>query len=413
MVVGPNGTFTYHVNPSTRPFVRSRLANILGEPREQFSTSGQALPFSTAADVKYVLKAPADVLKATVRAQQPAGADSLKAYDLILLDESGKVVLAEAKAFAQENTVSYTGPDGQGVAAGTYTLRVRAGAPLVPAYTLSAAALDIVSDETPGQVETWNLTCTSGTTTQEKKVTVDRGQSVDIGSVCAPAPVTPAPGTGTPGTGPVQPGAATVRNLDAACPVGRVPRNSHRDHAGNTHDRAIQCVVWWEIAAGKTATEYQPNVPVTREQMASFVARLVEKSGGTLPADPRNAFSDDDASFHHASINKLAAAGLIDGTGGGRFSPNAVVSRAQMAKFIVNAYQHVSKRQLPRDQNAFQDDNGNVLEQFINASAQAGFTGGREGRYEPAASVQRDAMASFLARPLDLMVAEGTTRPKQ
>jgi hypothetical protein len=85
MTVGQDGRFTYHVNPSTRPFVRSRRANILGEPREELSTSGTAAPF-TSTDTAYVLEEPADVLKATVRAQQPAGADTVKAFDLFLLD---------------------------------------------------------------------------------------------------------------------------------------------------------------------------------------------------------------------------------------------------------------------------------------------------------------------------------------
>jgi hypothetical protein len=84
-----------------------------------------------------------------------------------------------------------------------------------------------------------------------------------------------------------------------------------------------------------------------------------------------------------------------------------------MAKFIVNAYEHVSDEALAPGVDRFSDDNGDLLERFINAAAQAGFTAGRDGRYEPAEPVKRDAMASFLARPLDLLVAEGTTPPKQ
>jgi hypothetical protein len=229
--------------PLDAPFVQSRRANVLGEPREELSTSGTAAPF-TSTDTAYVLEEPADVLKATVRAQQPAGADTLKAYDLVLLDTEENV-LAEARGFASENTVTFTGADGKGVPAGEYVLRVEAGAPLLPAYELEAAAFDVVSDQTPGQVEKWNLTCTNGTTTQGKEVVVDRGQSVDVGDLCA--------GTNAP----------APRNLNAACPPDRVPDNSHRDHDGNVHDRAIACVVWWEIAKGKTDTVYAPDVNVT------------------------------------------------------------------------------------------------------------------------------------------------------
>jgi hypothetical protein len=171
-------------------------------------------------------------------------------------------------------------------------------------------------------------------------------------------------------------------------------------------------MVWWEIARGTSSSRYTPELAVTREQMAAFVARLVEKAGGKLAADPRDAFSDDDTSPHQASINKLAAAGLVDGKGGGLFAPRETVSRAQMATFLVNAFEHVSATELRASRDYFADDNGNVHEARINKSADAGFTVGRNGGYDPAAPVQRDAMAAFLARTLDLLVNEGTTPPK-
>jgi hypothetical protein len=50
----------------------------------------------------------------------------------------------------------------------------------------------------------------------------------------------------------------------------------------------------------------------------------------------------------------------------------------------------------------------------INASAAAGFTNGADtGGFDPGGDVRRDQMASFLTRDLDLLVEEGTTRPKQ
>ena len=205
---------------------------------------------------------------------------------------------------------------------------------------------------------------------------------------------------------------AAVRDLNRACPPEQVPANSHTDDDTNTHERAIECMVWWEIALGQTAERYAPGVAVSREQMASFVARLIEKAGAELPADAPSAFSDDDASHHRANIDKLAAAGLVDGKGDGRFAPRETVNRAQMAKFIVNAYEYVSGNTLSRGADGFSDDNGHLLEEFIDKSYESGFTAGRDGRYEPAQPVLRDQMASFLARTLDLLVAEGVTPPK-
>jgi hypothetical protein len=204
-----------------------------------------------------------------------------------------------------------------------------------------------------------------------------------------------------------------VRSLDSACPRDRVPSGSRSDTRGNTHERAIDCMVWWEIARGFPDDTYAPTVGVTREQMASFVARLIEKGGANLPRNAPNAYSDDDASHHHDNINKLAAAGVVDGKGGGRFAPKEIVNRAQMAKFIVNGYEYVSSNGLTASRDYFDDDNGHVLEPFINKSAEAGFTVGRNGRYEPNGQVLRDQMAAFLARTLDLLVDEGTTPAKR
>src|SRR3546814_14977881 len=87
---------------------------------------------------------------------------------------------------------------------------------------------------------------------------------------------------------------------------------------------------------------------VTRAQMATFVARLLdavaELNNGsatlhTLPASGDDAFSDDDGiQPHEESIDRLAAARVVSGSGGGLFRPGAPVNRAQMAPFVNNAH---------------------------------------------------------------------------
>ena len=68
---------------------------------------------------------------------------------------------------------------------------------------------------------------------------------------------------------------------------------------------------------------------VTREQMASFLARALR-----LPAASRDYFSDDGGSIHQADINRVAEAGIAAGCGGGRYCPTAAVTRGQMAAFL-------------------------------------------------------------------------------
>ena len=205
---------------------------------------------------------------------------------------------------------------------------------------------------------------------------------------------------------------AVAREIFDACPEGDVPRNSRDDIKGNTHEFAIDCMIWYEIAKGTSATAYEPRLPVSRGQMASFIARLIEVSGGELE-DGDDAFGDDNGTTHEDNINKLAAAGIVDGTSDGVYAPFAAVSRGQMAKFLVGAYHFRSENLLAGSGDYFEDDNGSTHEADINRSAQAGITNGRAGGgYDPGADVLRDQMASFLARTLDLLVEEGTATAK-
>jgi hypothetical protein len=209
--------------------------------------------------------------------------------------------------------------------------------------------------------------------------------------------------------------AFTSRSTDAACPADQLPPNPFVDVAtGSTHERAIACLVWWGVAQGRTATSYAPAADVTREAMATFVARaILAAKPGSLPDDPPDAFLDDEASVHERAVNQLAAVGIVAGTGGRTYSPHAAVTRGQMARFLANAAAHVLGQPLPADHDAFHDDQGSVFEADINRVAQAGLTGGlADGTYGASHAVRRDQMGSFLARTLDLFVTDGAQLPR-
>ena len=200
--------------------------------------------------------------------------------------------------------------------------------------------------------------------------------------------------------------APPARSIDSACPDGRIPEDGFDDAGGSVHENAVDCVVWWGVARGLDSRRYAPGRVVTRAAMATFVANLVAASAGTLPAGP-DAFGDDDGSPHEDNINRLAEAGIVTGTADGRFSPGRAVTRAQMATFLVAAYEHRTGGDLRTDADYFRDDDGDVHEPNINAAAEVGWTAGDGDGYAPLRSVERGAMASFVARVLDLLVDEG------
>lgn len=215
----------------------------------------------------------------------------------------------------------------------------------------------------------------------------------------------------SPGSAAAQ--TAAPRSIDDGCPAAHIQEDGFPDvAAANPHETAVDCVVHWRVAQGRTDRAYGPAALVDRAQMASFLVRLVEASGGSLPPASRDWFGDDGTTPHQDSINRLAEAGIVGGSRPGAYAPGAAVTRAQMAAFLTRAYDHRAEQSdrepLAEGADAFTDDEQSVLEPEINTAAGAGIAGGYGGgTYRPGGLVPRDQMATFLARTLDLVVEGG------
>ncbi len=198
---------------------------------------------------------------------------------------------------------------------------------------------------------------------------------------------------------------------DEACPKGVVPQDAFSDDDGIVHEKAIDCIRWWGVTAGKDG-RYAPTGAVTRAQMATFLANAIDTRGDILPAATGDRFPDDDGSPHEANINRLAAAGIVSGKGSG-YAPQELVTRAQMATFLVRAANHATGVALADGADYFSDDETSPHEANINRAAGAGLASGAgNGGFAPEAAVRRDQMASFLARALELYVEHGAPLPQ-
>ena len=192
----------------------------------------------------------------------------------------------------------------------------------------------------------------------------------------------PVGGGGGP-TGPAEPATGRFEDVDA----------------GSVHAPAIAAIAAAGITRGCDAAgpRFCPDQPVTRAQMASFLARALN-----LRAAVTDYFTDDDSSSHEANINALRAAGITRGCDpdGRRFCPDQPVTRAQMASFLVRALD------LPATAtDYFTDDDGSSHEANINALRAVGITRGCDAagsRFCPDDAVTRAQMATFLARALNL-----------
>ena len=91
------------------------------------------------------------------------------------------------------------------------------------------------------------------------------------------------------------------------------------------------------VTAGCGGSSYCPSASVTRAQMAVFL--LKSKFGRVyVPPAASGTFADvPPSSFAADWIEDLAASGITAGCGGPNFCPNAPVTRAQMAVFLLKA----------------------------------------------------------------------------
>jgi len=99
---------------------------------------------------------------------------------------------------------------------------------------------------------------------------------------------------------------------------------------GFFYSNAIDWLATSGITTGTSATTFSPEEPVTRAQMAAFLWRLEGK-----PSAPVATFSDVRGDRYYApAVDWLFDRGITTGTSAGKFSPDEVVTRGQMATFL-------------------------------------------------------------------------------
>ncbi|MBL8063211.1 MAG: S-layer homology domain-containing protein, partial [Anaerolineales bacterium] len=154
-----------------------------------------------------------------------------------------------------------------------------------------------------------------------------------------------------------------------------------------------------------TPLNYCPDSTVTRAQMAVFLLKGTHGSNYTPPSvGASTGFDDVTADYWAAAwIKQLAAEGITSGCGAGNYCPDATVTRAQMAVFLLKT-KHGSAYTPPSASGVFIDvPVGYWADKWIEQLAVEGITGGcGSGNYCPDDSVTRAQMAVFLVKAFNL-----------
>ena len=192
------------------------------------------------------------------------------------------------------------------------------------------------------------------------------------------------------------------------------------DVVGSFAEDAVNCLAHYEITLGNSQGLFSPNDIVPRWQMALFLARAAVPAGVVVPAAVDQGFTDLDrmGAETRDAINQLAVLGVMPGTSETAFSPDANITREEMA-LMLSRFLEVAPvgpggeniRTIEPDDDRFRDLGAPVTvtaHRAIRKIYELGVTKGtRATTFSPNRQVNRAQMAAFITR----MLAHTNARP--
>jgi len=102
--------------------------------------------------------------------------------------------------------------------------------------------------------------------------------------------------------------------------------------------KSIGCLSQLQVTRGTTPTTFAPKSVVTREQMAAFLARYYQAITATSCTGSHPFTDIGPASYAYTSVGCIYELGITTGTSPTTFSPKDPVTREQMASFLARIY---------------------------------------------------------------------------
>lgn len=120
--------------------------------------------------------------------------------------------------------------------------------------------------------------------------------------------------------------------------------NTHvfRDLDGHWAQNEIEIARELGYINGKSPEQFDPNAPLTREQLAQILNNIFQYQIGDQVTSAFNDVDEDDWSFH--SVMAMYQQGYINGLGEGIFGPKNTSSRAEMAALMERMSPEIEKK---------------------------------------------------------------------
>lgn len=119
------------------------------------------------------------------------------------------------------------------------------------------------------------------------------------------------------------------------------PPDAFDDDNGSFAELQINQLAALGVVSGRAPRTYDPGAPVSRGQMAKFIVGSYPSATGVDILPGGDHFTDDDGSPFEGFIDRLANAAITTGTDAGTYAPGAPVHRDQMASFIARALNRI------------------------------------------------------------------------
>jgi hypothetical protein len=139
---------------------------------------------------------------------------------------------------------------------------------------------------------------------------------------------------------------STVAGLSAEATFLTCPDSASIPAAGftDTTSTDVDCLAYYGITKGTTATTYDPTASVARWQMALYLTRAMTEAGVTLGTGADQGFTDisGKSAEIQTAINQLKQLGVTAGKTATTYAPDDNVLRQEMAMFIERTLDNVA-----------------------------------------------------------------------
>lgn len=186
---------------------------------------------------------------------------------------------------------------------------------------------------------------------------------------------------------------ATAVAISAVAPIASAA--TFKDlNEDNPHFDAIQTLKERGVISGFEDGTFRPYATITRGQAAKILANILNLDTSLKVQK----FKDVSSNHEYAgAINALVEKGIIQGYPDGTFKPNQNLTRGQMAKIIVKAFElNLSEEgDLPFTDVSANNEYKPYIQTLFNLGITVGTT---KTTFSPSAPIARGQMASFVVR---------------